>query len=94
MFDPSVEDSAKKNLALACLVGQTSINLLISLQRAEPVKGPGLLDPPFELEMDNQLILTAEELHEQLHKDVEDVGFVNVANHVAKQGPLGVEDRQ
>ena len=77
---------------LACLIGQTSEDLLISLQRSEPVERPRLLDPPLELQMHDKLVLAAKELDQELHEDVQHVGLVDIANHVAKQGPLGVEN--
>ena len=74
------------------MIGQTSGDLLIGLQRSEPVERPRLLDPPLELQMHDELVLAAKELHQELHEDVENVGLVDIANHVAKQGPLGVEN--
>ena len=51
-----------------------------------------MLDPPLELQMHDKLVLAAKELHQELHEDVENVGLVDIANHVAKKGPLGVEN--
>jgi hypothetical protein len=44
--------------------------------------------------MDNELILTAEELDEELHKDVEDVGFVDVSDRVEGQRVLRVHQAE
>lgn len=42
--------------------------------------------------MDNERILATQELHQKLHKDVQDVGFVDIAHRIADEGPLRVYD--
>jgi len=65
----------------------------ISLEGPELIEWPGLLDAPFELQVDDQLGLAAQELHQKLHENVQDVRLVYISHHSAPEGPLGVENR-
>ena len=67
-------------------------NVLVSAEWSELVKWPWLLNPSLEFQVHDQLVLASQKLHEQLNENVQHVGLVNVANRVADQSPLWMED--
>ena len=72
--------------------GQRKNDLLVSLERSESVQWPWLTNTSFEFEVNNELTLSTEELHEKLHEDVEDVGLVDISHHVTQESPLRVHN--
>lgn len=70
------------------------VGLLVGLKWWHLVKWPGLLDPTLKLEVHDQLVLAAEQLHKKLHKDVKDVRFVAITDSIHCKSQLGVHDRE
>lgn len=76
------------------LKSYASGGLLVCLQWLHPVQWPRLFDPAFEFKMDDQLVLTTQQLDQQLHKNIEHVSLIAVTDRVHCQSHLRVHDRE
>ena len=65
-------------------------HLLVSLQWSKLVQGPRLRDSSLKLEVHDKGALASQELHQELDKNVEYIGLVDVSDRVTDQCPLGM----
>ena len=61
------------------------LDLLIGVQGESFIEWPWLLHPPLKLQMNDEVIFTAEELNQQLHKDVQNVRLIAISDGVEHQ---------
>ena len=53
-----------------------------------------MLDPPFELKVDHQLVFSTKVLNQELHEDVEDIRLIDISDRVERQSLLRDHNRE